>query len=101
MALLRFSKLPKHRSYDYLPRFWDPKKEELQERFRIADQRSQQGAQGMKARIAGGFKQRHFAIDKSYRSRQVRRSNLTLIAVLAGLLFLFYKYFGLSQFFHF
>jgi hypothetical protein len=33
MALLRFFRVPKHQQYDYKPRFWDPKKEELQERL--------------------------------------------------------------------
>jgi hypothetical protein len=97
MALLKFSKLPKHRSYDYLPRYWDPKKEELAERFRLAEQRGQQGAAGLKARIAGGFRQGHFAVEKGYRTRQVRRSNLTLLGVLIALLYIFFKYFGLAH----
>ena len=41
MAVFRFLKLPKHQKYDYIPRYWDPQKEELDERLkRIEDIKS-------------------------------------------------------------
>lgn len=34
----RFFKLPKHRTFSYKPRYYDPVKEELQERKRLIEQ---------------------------------------------------------------
>ena len=89
MALLRFFKLPRHRKYEYNPRYWDQEKEERKER--IAQLRNMGGSDtdAMKARIGSGIK-RGFARDASVRRSQTRRSNLMLVALVAGLLFISY-----------
>lgn len=89
MALLRFFKLPKHQQYDYKPRFWDPKKEELEERLKRINEIQEGGTSGAKARISGGFR-RGYSMDSKSRSRQVMRSNLMLIGIVVALVVLSY-----------
>lgn len=89
MALLRFFNLPKHQQYDYKPRFWDPKKEELEERLNRLNKIQEGGAAGARARISGGFR-RGYSLDSKVRSRQVRRSNLILIGIVVALVVLSY-----------
>lgn len=89
MALLRFFNLPKHQQYDYKPRYWDPKKEELEERLKRLEKIQSGGAEGARARISGGFR-RGFSLDSKARSRQVRRSNLMLIGIVVALVVLSY-----------
>ncbi|TCN73204.1 hypothetical protein [Acetobacteroides hydrogenigenes] len=36
--ILRFFKLPKHRSFNYKPRYYDPIKDEVQERVKLIEQ---------------------------------------------------------------
>jgi hypothetical protein len=89
MALLRFLKLPEHQQYDYKPRFWDPQKEELEERLKRIDEIQDGGTAGARARISGGFR-RGYNMDSKVRSRQVMRSNLMLIGVVVALVVLSY-----------
>lgn len=89
MAILRFFKLPKHQQYDYKPRFWDPKKEELEERLKRIDEIQSGGTAGAKARISGGFR-RGYSLDSKSRSRQVMRSNLMLVGIVLALVVLSY-----------
>ena len=89
MALLRFFRVPRHQRYKYIPRYWDPKKEEIEDRLkRIKD--SQDGnIDATKARIAGGFR-RGFSDDLKARRAGVFRSNMLLLGIIALLLFASY-----------
>ena len=91
MPVLRFFKLPKHQQYQYKPRFWDPKKEELQERLQQIEAAKEGDAEAMKARLAANFR-KGYAKDASFRKKQVRRSNLTLLGILALLIILSYLF---------
>ena len=89
MALLRFFKTPKHQRYEYKPRYWDPQKEELQERLERVKQIQGEGSEAMKARISSGLK-RGYRGDERLRKQRVMRSNLVLIGVIAVLCVLSY-----------
>ena len=89
MAMLRFFRLPKHQQYEYKPRYWDPKKEELQERLQQIEDMKASGPEGAKARIASGLR-RGYNADAKFKSRQVRKSNFTLLAIILFLLLLSY-----------
>ncbi|MCB0558030.1 MAG: hypothetical protein H6573_09990 [Lewinellaceae bacterium] len=91
MALLRFFKMPKHQQYQYKPRFWDPKKEELEERMRQIEAVKKGDAEAMKARLAANFR-KGYSSDTSFRKRQVMRSNLVLLGIIALLVILSYLF---------
>lgn len=83
MALLNFFKTPRHQRYNYIPRFYDPKKEELDERLRIMEGVKSGDTEDIKKRISGGFRASTYSSGAStYRSRQVTRSNFMLIAIV-------------------
>ena len=91
MALLRFFRVPKHQRYEYKPRYWDPKKEELQERLDRVNRIQGEGTDAMKARISSGLK-RGYKGDQRLRKQRVMRSNLILIGVIAALVLLSYMF---------
>lgn len=84
MAFPRFFKIPKHQQYDYKPRYWDPKKEELEGRIKRIKQIEEGKIEGVKNRISGGFKRRYQAETPSRKS-QVMRSNLYLLGIIGVL----------------
>lgn len=92
MALKMF-RTPKHSQFDYNPRFWNPQKEELEERLDTIRNRHTEAddTTAVRVRISRGFKRGGGAdVDtRLFRSRQVRRSNRTLVIVLAVLILLF------------
>lgn len=89
MALLRFFRVPKHQRYEYKPRYWDPRKEELQERLEQVKQIQGEGTEAMKARISSGLK-RGYRGDQRLRKQRAMRSNLILVGVVVVLLLLAY-----------
>lgn len=92
MALFRFIKVPRHRRYEYQPRFWDPEKEKLEERIRNRKEAQEGGVEGMQNRIRTGFRQRTFSQDQSYRKRETFRSNIRLLMVVVALLVITYAF---------
>ena len=92
MALLKFFRVPKHQRFEYKTRYWDPRKEELEERLKRIEERKGDDLAATKARISGSFRSKSYQGDKEYRRRQVRRSNMTLIAVVIILLILCYLF---------
>lgn len=84
-----FFRVPKHQQFEYKPRFYDPQKEELQERLAAVESRKQEGIEGAKNRIRQGIR-RSFEQDESYRRRQVLRSNLIVAGIVVMLLVLGY-----------
>jgi hypothetical protein len=89
MAGLNPFKVPKHQRYRYIPRYWEPDKEDLKERIRQASSASSDDPVDMKARISRGFQRR-----ASYRgasgNQAKRKSNLILLALIVGLLYISY-----------
>ncbi len=90
MAVLRFFRVPKHQQYDYKPRYWDPKKEELEERLQEIEDRKGKSIDAVKARLSGGLRRGGYHTDGRYRKRQVARSNLMLVAIIAVLVLISY-----------
>lgn len=91
MALLRFFRVPKHQQYDYKPRYWDPKKEELEDRLKRIEQMQGNDAASIKARLSGGFR-RGFEASGQTRQKQVFRSNLILIGIVVVLILFSYMF---------
>lgn len=94
MALLKFFKVPKHQQFEYKTRYWDPKKEELEERLRRVEERKNNSVEATKARISSSFRRKgHYGYANSdFRRRQARRSNLVLLGIVIVLIALSYMF---------
>ena len=92
MAVLRFFRIPKHQQYDYKPRYWDPKKEELEDRLKEIKERSGSVPQAIKARLSGGGFRRGYQADSRYRQRHVMRSNMILLGIVVVLIIFSYLF---------
>lgn len=80
---------PKHRKYDYIPRYYDPEKEEREERIRKAELMADDSIEGMKSRISSKMKYGGSGMKEyeSHRKKALRRSNFTLLAIIIILIF--------------
>jgi len=86
MSLFRFIKVPRHKQYEYQPRYWDPEKEKFEDRLRNRQEAKEGSVQGMRNRVRSGFRQKGFLKDQSYRKRETFRSNIRLLAVIIALI---------------
>lgn len=94
MFKFRVNKLPRHRRFDYIPRFYDPAGDDFESRLRDAgNQGKKNDLDTSKERISRGFRR-----DSRGRSMHVRgqnkKSNYTFLIVLLVLtIFVFYLFF--------
>ena len=88
MAFLRFGKRVKNRTFDYVPRYYDQDKEELEKRLKRYKPK-EGDTELTKQRIRGGFR-RKYQVKDDYTSRTQKRSNLILLATLVILIFVTY-----------
>lgn len=89
MAFIRVFRTPKHNKFDYNPMYWNPEKEDLQERLESVEKSKTNDPEALKARIGRGLRHRTAGVSsdtRGFRSRQVQKSNKTLIIVLAALI---------------
>jgi hypothetical protein len=89
MALFGLFKRPKHRKFDFIPRYYDPEKEDLENRLKKFDPIEKDNPELIKHRIRSGFRSRT-KVDGNYRRTSVRKSNMILIAIILILLLLSY-----------
>jgi hypothetical protein len=86
MTAFRFTKIPKPNRFEYKTRFYNPEKEELQEKLRRIEklEKGEYTSDEVKARIQSTFKRRtgRAQVDRSFRSSQARRSNIMLLAII-------------------
>lgn len=82
-------RVPKHQQFQYKPMYYDPQKEELEDRLAELREREKNDVEGTKARIASGIRSSYMA-DQTYRQQQVRRSNLVLVGIVIMLIVLGY-----------
>ncbi|PPK85465.1 hypothetical protein CLV84_2363 [Neolewinella xylanilytica] len=91
MAFLRLFKPPRNQQFSYKPRYWDPKKEEAEERRLRIETLQNGGVDGMKERLRGGFRKGSGGEAAGrYRNERVRRSNYSLLIILVTLVVLSY-----------
>jgi hypothetical protein len=88
MNIPRFFKTPRHRQFNYMPRYYDPDKEEREERNReirrelgIKDEKDE-----YRPSIRRGSMRSYFKGNK----RATRNSNIRLVLIIVFLLFLAY-----------
>ena len=92
MGIPRFIKLPGHNRFNYSPRYWDPEKEEREERIRQI--KHEMGVQiptdPTRTTIKrGSFRQ----ASKKTKVKATRSSNIRLVIILVILFFLAYLIF--------
>ena len=96
MKLFRFSKIPKHQQFKYVPQHFNPEKEHLEEVARSVKNMKDNSAEGMKERISGTFGRRMSREDKkayiSSLSKQRKNSNRLILLVLLVLIFFTYRF---------
>jgi hypothetical protein len=89
MALFNFFHTPQPQRYRYVPRFYDPDKEELEARIKQAEKDGSEDSspEAIKARMRAGFKRRHI-IDRKFQRKLRRRANrrVMIIGVVLALL---------------
>ena len=82
---MKFLHRPKPRTYRYIPRLYDPAKEELEQRLRQHETGKGDDVEAVKARISSGLRQRS-QVDTEYQSRLIRKSNRTLFYTIVLLI---------------
>jgi len=89
MGFIRIFRTPKHSKFDYNPMYWNPEKEDLQERLESVEKSKSGDPEALKARIGRGLRHRTAGASsdtRGFRSRQVQKSNKTLVIVLIALM---------------
>ncbi|NND09103.1 MAG: hypothetical protein HKN87_22250 [Saprospiraceae bacterium] len=81
MALFSFFKTPRHQKFKYIPRYYDPQKERLEEILANARGEGTGETELVKSRIAASF-QRKSGSHRSARSAFVTRSNILLVGII-------------------
>ena len=89
MSFLRFFKQPKHQQFRYVPRHYDPDKEDLERRLQKARLEQEQTPEAMKSRIASGLRS-YRPEDGKLRRQAVVKSNMVIFFIIIILLILTY-----------
>ena len=83
-----FGKRLKPRQFDYIPRFYDEQKEDLEKRISKFEGETS-SEEKVKARIKAGMRQ-NFHGNATFRSQQTRQSNLRLVYIIGILCLITY-----------
>jgi len=91
MGFLRLDKRTKHQQFKYIPRFYDPAKEDLKNRMGLHDKDNPNLDQTelAKQRIRLGLKSRS-RVDPAYRKKETKGYNTRLFTIVGVLIFLTY-----------
>ena len=94
MAFLNFFRTPKNNRYNYQPRYWDPKKEEMEERMqKYKGKKGNNDVEAVKSRLSKGFRKGgapDFKVSAQMRAAEAKRSNKMLIAIIIILIVITY-----------
>lgn len=96
MSLFRFNKLPKYRDFNYVPRYYDPQKEERDAIIRrakgeaglLSAEEEDPDIERAKNRINKAFRSR--GISNQYSRKSHKKSNIRVIVIVLVLSFLTY-----------
>ncbi len=78
-------KTPSPQKFEYNPRFWNPKREEMEERMKELDQLKSNDVEATKSRISRGLRQ-GFRMDQELKTKYMRQSNYRLLLIILALL---------------
>jgi hypothetical protein len=80
-----------HQRFEYLPRYYDPDKEELERKKKMYG-KDKAAEEEVKSRISSGFRTRSSYARSNQYQKQVRRAGYLRLAVLAVLILLIFLY---------
>ena len=86
MGFLSFGKKIKNRKFDYIPRYYDPEKEQFEQRMKLY-KRQGNDADLAKEKIRGSFR-RSYRVGGNYTNEASKRSNRILLMTIVFLLLL-------------
>jgi len=91
MIKIGFGKRVRPKSFGFIPRFYDPVKEELNERLAKFQETNDASVQvdHMKSRIKSGMRQKFYG-DPNVRSNMERQSNIRLLFIIITLILISY-----------
>lgn len=93
MGLFKIFKTPNPNQYNYIPRYWDPAKEEKQARLKYLESLAKEDpdVEDVKSRMAVNFRKKGFGHShKGLRKKAVYKSNMILISTIIILFLLAY-----------
>ena len=91
MGIPRFIKLPGHKRFNYTPRYWDPEKEEFEERVRRIKQ--EMGVEVPRDPNRTTIRRGSFRQVRNLKVKATRNSNIRLVVILAVLFIISYLIF--------
>lgn len=83
---------PKPQRFDYKPRYYDPRKENLEERVKRIQSINSDDPEDVKSRISAGLKRGYSIGDASIRKKAMFRSNMMLLVIIGVLIVLSYGF---------
>jgi hypothetical protein len=91
MLKLGFGKRFRHRQFEYIPRYYDPVKEELKNRLRVYEEteESEKDPEVIKERIRSGLRMKYRG-DGEFRAKLVQQSNVRLVVIIVILCLISY-----------
>ncbi|MBR9921992.1 MAG: hypothetical protein GYB31_14220 [Bacteroidetes bacterium] len=95
MGFINIFRTPKPQRYNYVPRYYNPEKEDLDKRLNRIENGKKDPVDGVKSRLEGGFMRRSGGYNPNasrMRSGSIFRSNIRLILVLGAILVLAYYF---------
>ena len=87
MSFFSFNRVTKHKKFDYIPRHYDPKKEELDKL--IGAYKNDNDTTFSKERIKSGLRSKYRG-DANYKRSQEKSANIRLISIIFVLFMLAY-----------
>ncbi len=87
MGFLNFGSRIKHRKFDYIPRYYDPAKEELEQRLKRYKREGDE-KELLKERIRGGFKRKYSTSSTTGAGAQRNKILLLIIVILCALTYI-------------
>ena len=91
MSFFKPGKMPKPQSFNYIPRYYAPRKEELERRIKAQQSTGTGNMEALKTRITTNLRHR-ITDSKDFRRRKVVKSNLTIIGIILVLLWILYEF---------
>jgi len=90
MGFINFGNRIKHRSFDYIPRYYDAEKEERERLVRMYGADSDSATKRAQDRIKSGFRSKYRAKEDAYSNKAKKRSNRILLYVMILMLIVCY-----------
>lgn len=86
-----FFKRQKHQRFEYKPRYWDPNKEDLDNRIKAAQGTPDNDPESMKRRISNNLRRSYKSSNRSAHASS-KRSTIMLILIIGALFVLSYYF---------